>query len=564
MNFIICVDKQDNCVNDSIDYFRQLQSPFNTLGIFPEMKVQKTSISLVSLGLLVCIISLSACNYKVGPDFKTPDSQVSSEWLEHGNVRLNQSKDFREWWSVFNDPILNQLIKMTYEQNLSLRAAGVRILNARAEVGIAIGDLYPQQQGADGELSVLNNPFLKELGNGVNKPLMYSKVGIMANWEIDFWGKYRRAIEAADAQLMGSVAEYDNLLVSLLADVAMNYIQMRTIEKKIQITNENIKYQSEGVRIANAKFLGGISAQRDVEQAKTILASTQAAIPPLNAQLRQTKNALSLLLGIPPDKFENKLFIADRVAKIPVPPVQVAVGIPTDLLRRRPDIRKAEMDALAQSARIGVVVANLYPALSITGSFGFISSNASGSSLSDMFNWGNQFYRFGPSVQWNVFNYGQITNQVRAQDARFEVGILNYQNTVLTAQKEAEDALIAFLMAQNASEYLAESTDAAQRALDISGIQYDQGMADFTTVLNAEQDLLMQQDKFVENLGSVSMNLVSIYRALGGGWEVREGKDFVPEPIIKAMKKRSNWGGLLENKPIPTKPPVNLFRLPEW
>ena len=223
----------------------------------PESKVLKTSISTISLGLIPCIISLSACNYKVGPDYKTPISQVSSEWLETGNVRLNQSKDFREWWRLFNDPILNQLVQTAYAQNLSLRAAGVRILNARAEVGIAIGDLYPQQQGADGELSVLDNPFLKDLGNGVNTPLMYSKIGIMANWEIDFWGKYRRAIEAADAQLMGSVAEYDNLLVSLLADVAMNYIQMRTIEKRIQITNENIRFQQEGVRIANAKFVGG-------------------------------------------------------------------------------------------------------------------------------------------------------------------------------------------------------------------------------------------------------------------------------------------------------------------
>ena len=530
----------------------------------PQIKVQKTSISTISLGLIVCIISLSACNYKVGPDYKTPISQVSSEWLETGNIRLNQSKDFREWWRLFNDPILNQLVQTAYTQNLSLRAAGVRILNARAEVGIAIGDLYPQQQGANGDLSVLDNPFLKALGNGVNTPLMYSKFGMMANWEIDFWGKYRRAIEAADAQLMGSVAEYDNLLVSLLADVAMNYIQMRTIEKRIQITNENIKLQLEGVRIASAKFVGGISSQRDVEQAKTILTSTQAMIPSLTAQLRQTKNALSLLLGIPPDKFENKLFAKDRVGKIPVPPVQIAVGIPTDLLRRRPDIRKAEMNALAQSARIGVVVANLYPAFSLTGSFGFVSSNASGSSLSDMFNWGNKFYNFGPSVQWNIFNYGQITNQVRAQDARFEASILDYQNTVLTAQKEVEDALIAFLMTQNSAEYLAESTDAAQRALNISDIQYNEGMVDFTTVLNAEQDLLQQQENFVQNLGSISMNLVTVYRVFGGGWEFREGKDFVPEPIIKSMEKRTNWGGLLENNAMPSERPLNLFRLPQW
>ena len=536
----------------------------NNLAMLLDNKVQKTSISKISLGLLICIISLSACNYKVGPDYKTPITQVSSEWLETGNVRLNKTEIFREWWSIFKDPALNELIRMAYTQNLSLRAAGVRILNARAEVGIAIGDLYPQQQGTEGEASGLANPFLKKLGNGVGNSLIYSRIGLMANWEIDFWGKYRRAIEAADAQLMGSVAEYDNLLVSLLSDVANEYIQLRTIEKRLQIAKENVKLQLESVRIADAKFTGGIGTQRDVEQAITILKSTEATIPSLDRQLRQTKNALSLLMGIPPDKFVNKFFTADQVGKIPAPPVQVAVGIPTDLLRRRPDIRKAEMEALAQSARIGVVVANLYPAFSLTGSFGFVSSNASGSSLGDMFNWGNQFYRFGPSVQWNIFNYGQITNQVRAQDAQFEVEILNYQNLVLKAQKEAEDFLIAFLMSQNSAEYLAESTASAQRAVDLAILQYNEGITDFTTVLTAEQALLKQQEDFAQTLGSISINLVGVYRALGGGWEIREGKEFVPESIVKSMEERTNWGGLLAHTSVPSERPTNLFRLPQW
>jgi NodT family efflux transporter outer membrane factor (OMF) lipoprotein len=528
------------------------------------MTVKKKSIFKSLLGLLFFIIFLSACNYKVGPDFKTPISQASSEWLETGNTHLNQTKDFREWWRLFNDPTLNELINTAYAQNLPLKAAGVRILNARAEVGIAIGDLYPQQQGAEGELSDISNPFLKKLGNGVGNPLMYSRMGLMANWEIDFWGKYRRAIEAADAELMGSVAEYDNLLVSLVSDVANAYIQLRTLEKRVQIAKENVTLQLESVRISTAKFTGGTGTQRDVEQATTILKSTQATIPTLERQLRQTKNALSLLLGIPPDKFVNKFFTASQIGQIPAAPLQVAVGIPTDLLRRRPDIRKAEMDTLAQSARIGVVVANLYPAFSITGSFGFVSSNAMGSSLSDMFNWGNQFYRFGPSVQWNLFNYGQITNQVRAQDAKLEVAILNYQNQVLKAQKEVEDSLIAFLMAQNSAEYLAESTSAAQRALDLATLQYNEGITDFTTVLTAEQELLRQQEDFAQTLGSISINLVGVYRALGGGWEIREGKAFIPEPIVKAMEQRTNWGGLLAHNPVPSERPTNLIRLPQW
>jgi NodT family efflux transporter outer membrane factor (OMF) lipoprotein len=530
--------------------------------MIPKIRSLKTVGSRLLLTLPVVLSA--ACSYKIGPDYETPETEVSSNWLEAGDQHLKKGKDddVKAWWRVFNDPVLNKLVETAYAQNISLKSAGVRIFESRAELGVAIGDLYPQKQDFSGEVEKLSSPIMKTLGLG--NSMWFSRIGIQSNWEIDVWGKFRRAIEASDAQLMAAVADYDNVLVSLTADVANAYVQIRTAEKRLDIANQNVKVQSDSLRIATAKFLGGASTQRDVEQAKTILAGTQATIPGLRGQLRQAKNALSLLQGIPPDKFEKSLGSAEDFGKIPAPPVQVALGIPVDLLRRRPDIRKAELTAAAQSARIGMAKANLYPAFSISGSFGFIGTNSQGSSLSDMFSWGRHFYSFGPSVQWNLFNFGQLTNQVRGQDARFEGLLLDYQNTVLKAQKEVEDSLIAFLMAQNSAEFLAESTAAAQRSLNLAMLQYSEGITDFTTVLTAEQELLKQQDNFAQTLGGIASNLVGVYRTLGGGWQIREGKEFIPEPIKQAMDNRTNWGDLLKPTPVPTERPTDLIRAPQW
>ncbi|MEW6037532.1 MAG: TolC family protein [Pseudomonadota bacterium] len=518
-------------------------------------------------GLLLILPAMLAagCSNKIGPDYQTPETQVSPDWLESEDNRVSKAEgNFREWWRVFKDPVLNRLIETAYAQNIPLKIAGVRILESRAELGVATGNLFPQQQGFEGATEKLSLPFLRDLGLGNGNSIWYTRLGLMSNWEIDIWGKFRRAIESADAQLMSAVAEYDDILVTLTADVANAYVQIRTLEKRLDIAHQNVKTQSESLRIADVKFHGGTSTQRDVEQAKTVLASTQATIPVLEGQLRQAKNALCLLLGMPPDKLDKPLGSERLFGQIPAPPVQVAVGIPADLLRRRPDVRRAEQNAAAQSARIGIAKASLYPAFSISGSFGFVSTTAQGGSLGDIFHWGQHFYRFGPSVQWNLFNYGQLTNQIRAQDARFQELALDYQNTVLKAQKEAESALIGFLKTQNSAEFLAESTAAAQRSLDLATLQYREGITDFTTVLTAEQDLLKQQDNFAQTLGQIATNLVGIYRTLGGGWQIREGREFVPEPILQAMAERTNWGDLLKPGSVPPAPPSGLIRAPDW
>jgi NodT family efflux transporter outer membrane factor (OMF) lipoprotein len=517
--------------------------------------------------LIPVILLLAAGCFKVGPDFAKPDATVMDNWLEQGSYKqiTGQSADYRDWWRAFNDPVLDDLIQGAYQQNLPLRIAGVRVLGARAQLGVAIGELYPQSQKASGavikqrlsQTSPLSGP-----GTPVN--FWFDQIGLSASWEIDFWGKFRRAVESADASLMAAVADYDNVLVSLTGDVASSYIQLRTLENRLNIARQNVEVQKQSLRIARARFEGGTTSKRDVEQALTVLNSTEATIPTLESQSRQTQNALCVLMGLPPSDLGKRL---GPKSAIPAPPPQVAVGIPADLLRRRPDIRSAEWRAAAQCAQIGVTKANLYPAFSLSGTFGLQAADVSPFVLSNMFDWRSRTGSIGPGFQWNILNYGQITNQVRFQDARFQELMIAYQNTVLQAQQEVENALIAFLKAQQRAQKLAAATEAAQRTVQLAMIQYREGIADFTTVLVAEQNLLTQQDSLAATMGEISGNLVGVYRAMGGGWQLREGKDFVPAAVKAVMAQRTNWGKLLTPAaytPPPPEAPKYDVRPPEW
>jgi len=509
----------------------------------------------------------------VGPDYVRPPVQVEQTWLDTGDKRVQTATaEYKDWWQAFKDPALNQLIDTAYRENLSLRIAGVRVLGARAQLGIVTGQLYPQSQQATGSLQKMRispgevvSGSTQSSSSFAGMSLAQAQAGLTASWEIDFWGKFRRAIQSADASLQATIADYDNVLVSLTADVASNYILMRTLEKRLAIANENVRIQTESLQIAQARFSGGTTSERDVEQAKTILANTQATIPTLESQVRQTKNALSVLLGMPPHDLAN-LFKGKAI--IPAPPPQVAVGIPADLIRRRPDIRAAEFRAAAQCDQIGVSKAQLFPAFSLTGTFGPQATDVGAATLANIFNWRNRSGSMGPTVQWNILNYGQITNSVRFQDAKFQELLITYQNSVLKAQQEVEDNLVAFLKAQERARFLSDSTTAAMRSLELAVIQYREGITDFTTVLTAQQALLSEQDSLATTLGDISRNLVGVYRALGGGWEIREGHDFVPAEIRQTMAERTNWGRLLAPAAVAVVPTPEaqgrLIRAPDW
>jgi NodT family efflux transporter outer membrane factor (OMF) lipoprotein len=510
------------------------------------------------LVLLIC-----GCT-KVGPDFVRPEAAVSSNWMEAEDRRVQtKSADYRNWWQSFNDPILNGLIDRAYRDNLSLKIAGLRVLEARAQLGVTVGNLYPQTQQVSGSLQYNR---LSEQSSliGPGTSFFQSEIGVNASWELDFWGKFRRAIESANAGLLASLADYDNVLVSLTADVARSYILIKTLEKRIEIARQNVEVQKESLKIAESRFEHGTATQLDVEQAKTVLNDTRASIPALETQLRQAGNALSVLLGVPPSGLADVLKGAPG---IPVSPPQVVVGIPADLLRRRPDIRSAELQAAAQCAQIGVAKADLYPAFSLSGMFGFLASSTGKLPFDGMFRWGSHTVQAGNSIQLNIFNYGRLTNNVRVQDARFQQLLITYKDTVLRAQQEVEDSLAAFLKAQDRAGFLSQSVAAARTSLDLALLQYREGTRDFTTVLTAQQALLNEQDNLAITLGTISSSLIGIYRALGGGWDIRQGKDLIPPDIKEEMSKRTNWGQLLtpaSYNPLPSGKPPSDIRLPDW
>jgi NodT family efflux transporter outer membrane factor (OMF) lipoprotein len=519
------------------------------------------------LFLVPVLLAFAGC--MVGPNYQRPKVSVSPSWGETGDQRVRtESTTYRDWWSAFKDPALDRLIARAYRDNLTLQQAGVRVLQARAQLGIAVGEIFPQTQQAIGSVQynrTSDRAFTAALSNGGGSiDYWQSTIGAQASWELDFWGRIRRGIQSADASLLATLADYDNTLVTLTADVANTYIALRTAEERIRIAQENIDIQQQTLQIVEARFTYGTVTQLDVEQARTVLLNTQATLPTLETQRRQARDALSVLLGMPPNDLGDLLA---GPSAIPVSPPQIIVGIPADLLRRRPDIRSAELQAVAQSAQIGVARAELFPAFSLIGNLVLLSTDLGTFRLSDMFRWGSRQVQIGPSVQWNILNYGQITNNVRVQDAHFQQLLLAYQRSVLLAQQDVEDNLVAFLRAQDRAEFLAKSVTSSRAALSLAVLRYREGITDFTTVLTVQQALLSQQDNLATTLGNISTSLVGVYRALGGGWEIREGDDIVPAEIKAEMRRRTNWGHLLApttyNLPA-SREPQSTPRFPDW
>jgi NodT family efflux transporter outer membrane factor (OMF) lipoprotein len=515
---------------------------------------------------------LAAC--AVGPDFFPPSAPIADTFLGTGSRSIKSGhQDYRDWWKAFHDPTLNQLIQIAHDQNLTLLSAGTRVLQARAALGIAIGSFYPQVQQGTGSL-IYTQPSAATPAappNATPTQFWTDALAAQAAWELDFWGRFRRGVESADGAYLASIASYDDVLVTLLGDVAATYIGIRTTEQLIAIARSNISKQKQSLEIAQAKFKGGGTSERDVFQASNVLEQTQAAIPQLTIQLQQGQNALCVLLGIPPVSL-NALLARPR-GRIPVPPSTIAVGIPADLLRRRPDVRAAELAALAQNAQIGVAEAQLYPAISITGTFGGAASTANGHNLGQVVSSRGITYAAGPSFQWNILNYGQITNNVRLQDAKLQQLSVDYQNSVLKAQQQVDDGISAFLQSRVQVGYLRRSAEAARGALRIATEQYEQGATDFTTVLIAEQNLFQAESNVATALANVALGATAIYRALGGGWQIREDSYFVTAATADQMRARTNWGNLLPPPGAPQPPAPGLpspadigptVRPPEW
>ncbi|HZY83439.1 MAG TPA: efflux transporter outer membrane subunit, partial [Gemmataceae bacterium] len=494
---------------------------------------------------------------------------VASEWIQAKDANV-QDRHLQDWWTVFQDQTLASLIETAYAQNLSLRVAGTRVLQARAQQAIAAGNLFPQNQQAIGQYSRVNlshNTFNNPSAFSILSPTpippgtpignFYSDwtAGFNLSWELDFWGRLRRAVESSNATLDASVENYDDALVTLLSDVATNYVQYRVAQQRIKIARANVKIQEDILALVEEQQKVGINkvTMLDVNQARTVLEQTRATIPALQIAQGQANDVLCILLGVPPRDLGPELGPGPGLEAAPMPntPTWVAAGVPADLLRRRPDVRSAERQVAAQSALIGVAEADLYPTIFVNGTIGYEAFD-----LSKLFDSRSFLGTITPNFRWNILNYGRIRNNVRQQQARTQELIAAYQNTVLRAGQEVQTPLRGFLRSQEQAESLARSVRAATGALTIGRDQYKVGTIPFNTVFNLATTQVQQQDTLAVAQGNIALNLISVYRALGGGWELRLEKencapasDAAAAPV--AEPSQGPVAALLAPRPVP-------------
>ena len=458
--------------------------------------------------------------FKVGPDYKRPPAPLANEWIDSEHVGVNtESANYSDWWAVFDDPVLNELIATAYQQNVNLRVAGIRVLEARAQRAIAVGALFPQSQTFDGSFTRSQTSKNVALPTPIrNFNTLSTTFG--ASWEIDFWGKIRRIIESTDDVVDASIDDYDNVMVSLIGDVAATYVSYRILQQQLTYLEENVSLQQGTLKIATERWQAGQTNELGTVQANSLLEQLQATIPTVETGIRVAQNQLCVLLGMPPTDLEAML----GKAPIPESPPEVLVGIPADLIRRRPDLRAAERFIAAQNAQIGVAEADLYPNFFISGDIGYQAKD-----LDLLFGSGSGIGQITPGFSWNVLNYGRIANNVRLQEFKTQELVAVYQQKVLVAAREVENGIINYLNSQVTARRLAASVAAAERAVKLATDQYNAGVIDFTSVFVAEQFLVQQQNLLAQAQGDIALGLITVYRSLGGGWELR-----LSDPLMTA------------------------------
>jgi NodT family efflux transporter outer membrane factor (OMF) lipoprotein len=484
--------------------------------------------------LLIGVLGLEACT-RLGPDFQRPGEPWARNWsspaLELAS-RRQPGPDFRQWWQVFHDPVLDRLIAQSDAYNSNLRIAGLRVMEARAQLGIAQSQRFAQFQQASAE-----SLYARRDQSGGNNPqdsrFWQYNAGFELGWELDFWGRFSRAIESSDAAYFSARANYEDVLVLLRAQVATTYFALRTAEGRLQVARENAAQQKRSFEITEKLFNSGQTAELDIQQAKTQYLGTLSSIPSLEDQAARFRNALAGLVGQPPGGVP---WLLDNPGLIPLVDRAILQQVPAELLLRRPDVRAAELDVAAQSALIGVAESDFYPAVSLLGSIVWSTNTLSGTSNSlDVVG--------GPSLRWNLFDHGQIRNNVRVQDARLQQLIEAYRDRVRQAAREADDAATGLTKALERERILGEASVAARRSLELANTLYREGYSDFQRVLDAQSALLQQQDNYLLSRSDAVSNLIALYKALGGGWQ--NDQPLVDTQTREQMQRRSDWGDLL-------------------
>jgi NodT family efflux transporter outer membrane factor (OMF) lipoprotein len=483
-----------------------------------------------ALPLVLLLFIASGC--LVGPDFKRPKPAMPARYAiapttsptTAQSVATTQPLDVVRWWTQFNDPVLDDLVGRAIESNLDLRLATERIRQARAQRGVTASAFWPQVDvsadyrrsgsGGGGE-STSSGGVIVNSGGSRERDLFQS--GFDATWELDVFGGVRRSIETANAEIQFSIEDRRDVLVTLASEVARNYLDLRGFQRQIDIARRNLDAQKRSLDLTRQRFNGGFVSRLDVVNAEAQVAATASQIPILEQQAQQTIYSLSVLLGREPTALDAELA---QVAPIPTTPPEVPIGLPSELLERRPDIRRAEAQLHAATATVGVATADLFPRFSLTGSLGVQSSK-----FTNWFNWDSRFWSIGPSVSWPVFDAGRITSNIEVQNSLQRQALITYQQTVLNALNETQSALIAYAKEQAHRAALNDAVVASRQSVDIATRLYVNGQTDFLNVLTAQRALFSSEDALAQSDRTVAQNLVALYKALGGGWGIEREQD---------------------------------------
>jgi outer membrane protein, multidrug efflux system len=475
--------------------------------------------------LLIIACVFAGCT--VGPNYEPPQREMPANWVgatpttaptTQGSQTIPAATDVSQWWRTFNDPMLDSLIERAVQNNLDLRAAGSRLRQARSSARIAGAGRYPvfdvgasyRRSGSEGtsrQIATANGIVTSNTGGARS----LHQAGLDASWELDIFGGVRRDIEAARADIEFANEDRRDVLVTLTSELALNYMDLRSLQRRIQIARENLKTQEYSADLVRRRQRGGFVSALDVANADAQVATTKSQIPILDQLAQQTMYNIALLLGVEPNALVGELIEHDV---IPPTPAEVPIGLPSELLRRRPDIRRAEANLHGATARVGVATADLFPRFALTGSV-----NTSDDKGGALFNWNNGFWSFGPSVSYSLFNGGRIRANIAVQNEFQEQAAIGLEQAVLTALRDVESALIAYAREQQHRAALEEAVAANAKAVDLSTRLYQQGQTDFLNVLSAQRSLYLSQDALVQSDATVATNLISLYKALGGGWE---------------------------------------------
>lgn len=466
----------------------------------------KKHITFPCLAAFIAIL-LGGC-MSVGPDYQKPETPMPDQWHEAVQAEFKTgTPDLQTWWTVFGDETLDGLIAKAATNNLDLRVAAARIEQAAALRGVSASRYFPDIVGGASASAVQSTD--AQTAPGADRRGDLYQAGLTMAWELDLWGRISRSVESADASLQATVEDYRDILVLLYADLAANYINVRTLQERIALAKNNLAGQEDTLELTRNRFDSGLVPALDVSQAELNRSRTASLIPPLRQSLIEAVNRLSVLTGEMPFALLDEL---GETQPIPTASAQIMIGLPADLLRQRPDIRRAERELASQTALIGARKAELYPTLTLPGSLTLESDD------SGLFNSGNDAYSFGPQLRLNLFNGGRIRNQVDAEKAATKAALNNYQNTVLLALEEVENAMAGYANEKNRVQSLETAAASAQKSVQLVTELYKSGLTDFQNVLNMEQALLTQEDALASSKGLINTYLVGVYKALGGGW----------------------------------------------